>query len=290
MTVLEIAAFSDGQRGGNPAGVWIGDALPQPERMQAIAAKLGHSETVFAVPQGTGWRARYFSPEVEVPFCGHATIALGAALAMAHGNGVFPLLLDNASISVEGRVSDSSLSAALMSPPTSHRSVSSERLSRYLSLFGYTLDDLDPTLPPAFIHAGAEHLLIPLASRRALARLDYDLDAGAALMREDGLVTVMFTCAESESAIWCRNAFAAGGVKEDPATGAAAAAFAGYLRDSSLRDVRELELMQGDDMGMPSRIRIEIGEVPGSSIRVAGAARIMIQTHKATSDRAAAEA
>ena len=60
--ILKIASFSDGSCGGNPAGVWIGDALPDEVVMQAIAAEVGFSETVFAASTRDGWRARYFSP------------------------------------------------------------------------------------------------------------------------------------------------------------------------------------------------------------------------------------
>lgn len=275
MNVQEIAAFSHGSVGGNPAGVWLGDHLLERDQMQAIAAEIGHSETAFAVPEGTGWRVRYFSPAMEVPFCGHATIALGAALAMAHGNGVFPLQLNDGDISVEGRDQHGELTAALQSPPTSHAALSDAQLMRYLSLLGYRHDDLAHDLEPALIHAGADHLLLPLSSRAALARLDYDLEAGARVMREDSLVTVLCVFAESETEFSCRNAFASGGVKEDPATGAAAAALGGYLRDAGLTDERVLDLKQGDDMGVPSRIRVEFGDVPGSSIRVSGQARVM---------------
>jgi ABC-type branched-subunit amino acid transport system ATPase component len=84
MKIQKIAAFSDGDVGGNPAGVFIGDELPSDADMQRIAAEVGFSETVFAVSNGASWRVRYFSPEFEVPFCGHATIALGAALALRY--------------------------------------------------------------------------------------------------------------------------------------------------------------------------------------------------------------
>src|SRR4051812_19237870 len=73
MDVQRIAAFSQGTSGGNPAGVVLCDVLPGAERMLAIAAEVGYSETVFAAPSGEGWRVRYFAPEIEVPFCGHAT-------------------------------------------------------------------------------------------------------------------------------------------------------------------------------------------------------------------------
>jgi PhzF family phenazine biosynthesis protein len=83
MNVSRIAAFSDGDTGGNPAGVVIG-VLPDAATMQRVAAEVGFSETAFAAPEGDGWRVRYFSPQTEVPFCGHATIALGAALVRHH--------------------------------------------------------------------------------------------------------------------------------------------------------------------------------------------------------------
>src|SRR3954466_8688581 len=98
--ILRIAAFSDGAEGGNPAGVWIGAALPPDADMQRLAAEIGFSETVFAAPAGPAWRVRYFSPEAEVAFCGHATIALGAAMAKRHGDGVFALTLNQAAITV----------------------------------------------------------------------------------------------------------------------------------------------------------------------------------------------
>ena len=101
--ILKISAFSDGKTGGNPAGVLIASQLPADAEMQRIAAELGFSETVFAQPQGQAWRVRYFSPENEVPFCGHATIALGAALARQQGSGSFELILNKARITVQGQ-------------------------------------------------------------------------------------------------------------------------------------------------------------------------------------------
>src|SRR5947209_6014793 len=118
MKVERLAAFADGSAGGNPAGVVVCDVLPSVEAMQALAAEVGYSETVFAAPSGEGWRVRYFAPEVEVDFCGHASIALGAVLAARRGGGTFRLRLNNAEITVEGRESGSGMSAALQSPST----------------------------------------------------------------------------------------------------------------------------------------------------------------------------
>jgi len=275
MSLQKIAAFSDGAVGGNPAGVWIGEALPPPAEMQRIAADVGFSETAFAAPEGSSWRVRYFSPESEVPFCGHATIALGAALAQREGDGVFALSLAHAQITVEGRRDGDLVQAALQSPPTRSGPLPDGLLDRILTLFGIVPADLDPRIPPALIHGGADHAVLALRSRAALAAMHYALDAGRTLMLEAGLVTIVLVVVESDQLLHTRNAFASGGVLEDPATGAATAALAGYLRDLGWPHGGAIDVVQGEDMGMRSRLRAEIGPVPGSSIRVSGTARWM---------------
>ena len=273
--VLRIAAFSDGNRGGNPAGVWIGDVLPDASQMQAIAAEVGFSETAFAAPERDAWRVRYFSPLMEVPFCGHATIALGAALAQRHGDRSFTLHLNDAVISVSGRRDGSTVAAALQSPPTRSAPLDASLRDALLDLFGYTAADLDPRLPLAKIHGGADHAVLALTSRAALARMEYDFERGRALMAQSGLVTIALVNIETPRLFHVRNAFAAGGVVEDPATGAAAAAFAGYLRDIGWPHGGAVDIVQGEDMGARSLIRAEIGDARGSSIRVSGTARVM---------------
>lgn len=275
MDVLRIAAFSDGESGGNPAGVSISDRLPDAAEMRRIAAEVGFSETAFAAATDTGWRVRYFSPESEVPFCGHATIALGAALALEHGDGVFALTLNQAEITVEGRRSEGVIAAALQSPPTRSQPAPPQLVSDVLELFAYPPEDLDPRIPPALAHGGADHLVLGLESREALAAMEYDLDLGRDLMKREGLVTILLGYAETPQLFHTRNPFASGGVYEDPATGAATAALGGYLRDVGWPHGGAIDVVQGEDMGLRSRLRAEIPATPGSSIRVSGTARIM---------------
>jgi predicted PhzF superfamily epimerase YddE/YHI9 len=242
MNILRIAAFSDAGLGGNPAGVMIADTLPDAAEMQRIAAEVGYSETAFAMPEGNAWRVRYFSPESEVPFCGHATIALGAAL---------------------------------QSPQTHSATMSAALLTEVLALFGYRENDLNAEIPPARVHGGADHLAVCLNSRAALSAMQYDLAAGRELMKREGVITILLAYAETPRLFHTRNPFASGGVYEDPATGAATAAFAGYLRDIEWPHQGSIEIIQGEDMGMRSRLRAEITDEPGSSIRVSGSARII---------------
>lgn len=277
MDILRIAAFSNGDMGGNPAGVVIEPELPDATLMQEIAGQVGFSETVFAAPlaEESAYRVRYFSPESEVPFCGHATIALGAALALKKGGGVFQLSLNEAEISVEGHRDGDLVKAALQSPSTQSRAAPAELIERALALFDYETVDLDERIPPAIAQAGATHLVLALSKRSRLAEMNYDLDLGRVFMNNAGLVTVSFAYAQDAHTFHVRNPFASGGVLEDPATGAAAAALAGYLRDIKWPHGGEIDIVQGEDMGVLSRLKAEFSNEAGSSIKVSGHARIM---------------
>jgi len=275
LEIQRIAAFSDGNEGGNPAGVVIADSMPDIATMRRIAADVGFSETAFAAPLADGWRVRYFSPESEVPFCGHATIALGAALALRSGDGVFALTLNDAKITVEGRRDGAIISAALQSPPTRSGVATPSIVSEALQLFGFRAEDLDTRIPVAKIHGGADHLVLALRTRTLLASMRYDLDAGRTFMNREGFVTVLLVYAESSRLFHTRNPFASGGVYEDPATGASTAAFAGYLRDLGWPHGGSIDIVQGEDMGMRSRLHARIDSTRGSSIRVSGTARLM---------------
>lgn len=198
-----------------------------------------------------------------------------AALARAHGDGRYALTLNAASITVEGRLDGERVQAALQSPPTWSRPADTDLVDAALALFGYTRADLDPRIPPALAHGGADHLVLALANRALLAAMRYELDAGRSLMLAHGLVTVVLAWAEGPQRFHTRNPFASGGVHEDPATGAGTAALAGYLRDIGWPHGGRIEVVQGEDIGMRSRLTAEIGSEAGGSIRVSGTARML---------------
>lgn len=271
MKIHRIAAFVLDGQGGNPAGVVLADHLPQDDVMMRVAREVGYSETAFAAPCGEVWETRYFSPESEVPFCGHATIALGAVLANERGAGTYKLVLKHGQITVEAETQGDHGYGTLHSPPTSSTAAPWDMLHEALSLFGYGDDDLDPALPAMCANGGSDHLIIPLRTRALLAGMTYSLDQGRIFMRRYGLVTVALVWREAPRIFHARNAFASGGVLEDPATGAAAAALAGMLRDHGLLSSGDLIVYQGEDMGRPSKIDVSFSAVPGSAVSVGGA-------------------
>jgi len=277
--VKRVAAFCAGDAGssfgGNPAGVWTGAELPPEETMQLLAAEVGYSETVFAArDDGGNWRVRYFSPESEVPFCGHATIALGAVLALEHGAGTFALRTSHARVTVEGKAEGGTVAAILVSPPATGEAAPQAIVDEALALFGYSRADLDERIPPALANGGAGHLILALRSREALAAMRYDLAAGRVLMRREGWATIALVHAETPRRFHVRNPFASGGVYEDPATGAAAAALAGYLRDSGWPET-SIDIVQGEDMGVPCRLHAQALPERGGAVRVSGLARLI---------------
>jgi len=277
MNVERIAAFSAEGKGGNPAGVVLMKNALGTKEMQKIAADVGYSETAFAYKQEDGaWRVRYFAPEIEVPFCGHATIALGVALAKEYGSGTFDLKLNDNQISVDGFDDESGTSAALKSPETQvfdkfNCSIGAE----LCDLFAVSKDDFNLDIWPAFINAGANHLVMALKDRDQLANMAYDFDEGREFMKRHDLVTIMLVYVEGDQIFHVRNAFASGGILEDPATGAAAAAFAGYLRHIKWPHNNSIEIIQGEDMGSKSVINVEFTDEPGSPVTVSGSARII---------------
>jgi PhzF family phenazine biosynthesis protein len=273
MNVLKLAAFSQNGLGGNPAGVAFYDSMPSAEEMMSIAKEVGYSETAFLVKQNDGWRVRYFAPELEVPFCGHATIALGAALGERFGEGTYKLILNNSEISVSAKKSDLVMSATLQSPETWSKEAPHEYVEKILAAFNLIKDQLDARFPIRIAGAGATHLIIFVKDRQTLADMKYPFEEVRALMAEQNLVTISLLWQESDSVIHSRNPFAAGGVYEDPATGAAAAALAGYLRDIHWNGKKEFIILQGEDMGVPSRLNVSFTEKSGERISVSGEVR-----------------
>jgi PhzF family phenazine biosynthesis protein len=92
-----VDAFTDTRFGGNPAAVCLLGEPVGEKQMQGLARELGISETAFVVPSGDEWSLRWFTPEVEVDLCGHATLA-AAHVLLEHG-----LLADGATARFQTR-------------------------------------------------------------------------------------------------------------------------------------------------------------------------------------------
>ena len=276
--ILSYAAFTETPEGGNPAGVVLDASALDDADMLKIAADLGYSETAFVVARAEApneYDVRYFSPAAEVPFCGHATIATGVALAERDGAGTLVFHTKAGTVPVHTEGETGGITATLTSVEPHVEVVDPQTLEAALIALGWSNDELDPDLPPRIAYAGARHLILAAATRERLADLDYDFDALKQLMLDLDLTTVDLVYREDETTFHARNPFPVGGVVEDPATGAAAAAFGNYLRDTgNVTAPATVTVHQGVDMGRPSLLTITIdSERP--EIRVSGRAVAM---------------
>lgn len=275
--ILRYAAFTDRPDGGNPAGVVLDAQGLDDAAMQTIAAEVGYSETAFMTetPDGS-LRVRYFTPKTEVTFCGHATIALGVALAERRGPGPVTLHTRAGQVQVLTHDGVPGVRATLTSVEPYVDAVAEQDVAETLAALGWVAADLDPELPPRVAYAGARHLILGVASRQRLAELDYDLDRLREVAQARDWTTVALVHRRDQTTFDARNLGPAIGIIEDPATGAAAAAFGAYLRELGLIEPpATLDIHQGDDLGRPSLLHVEVPAGEDSGVRVTGRAVVI---------------
>ncbi len=270
--ILRYAAFTVDGQGGNPAGIVLDATGMTDAEMLAVAAEIGYSETAFLLTrpgeEGT-YDVRYFAPEQEVPFCGHATIATGVALAERGAPADLTFHTPAGEVALRTSRDVDGPVAELTSIAPTVREPAPALVEAALAALHWSADQLDPGYPVAIANAGANHLVLVVRSRQRLADLAYDFGTLAALMREHDLITLQLVWPESPLLFHARDPFPPGGVVEDPATGAAAAAFGGYLRCYGLLDqTATFTIRQGEDMGRPSLLTVElVADEPGVRVR-----------------------
>ncbi|NEB02896.1 PhzF family phenazine biosynthesis isomerase [Streptomyces sp. SID13726] len=277
--VLRYTAFSDSPEGGNPAGVVLDATGLDDGDMLAVAAELGYSESAFLTappedldgPAGRVFTIRYFSPKAEVPFCGHATVATAVALAERIGPGELVFATRAGTVPVAVTEEGGTVRATLTSVEPHTEGIADTDLAEALAALGWPAADLAPAFPPRVAFAGARHLVLAAATRARLADLSYDFARLEALMHRLDLTTVQLVWRESATVFHVRDPFPVGGVVEDPATGAAAAAFGAYARELGLvPEDTVLTLHQGEDLGRPGELTVTL-RTGDPRVRVGGA-------------------
>lgn len=289
--------FTDRKLAGNPLAVLFDcDGLTD-EAMQAIAAEIKLSETVFVSPAQNPAhtaRIRIFTPGRELPFAGHPTV--GAAIALAeHAYGDAGASMDIVSTLEETigpvrcavRLREGAAAFAEFDlpklPVSLDHALDRQGLADALSL---KITDIGfENHVPSVWTAGVPFAMIPVHNLNAVESLDYDpqLWEQVAPFAEGGLVSAYVYCrgGVNHAARFHARMFAVGmGIAEDPATGSAVAALAGAIQHfDALPDGHHPVLVeQGMEMGRPSYIHLHIdtkdGEIArarigGQAIRIA---------------------
>ncbi|SFW61836.1 PhzF family phenazine biosynthesis protein [Amycolatopsis australiensis] len=197
MRLFVVDAFTDRAFAGNPAGVVLLDEPADPAWMQAVAAEMKHAETAFVVTAAPGAKPlRWFTPEVEVALCGHATLATTHILG---GEQVYTTL----SGELRAKAEDGWVELDFPSDPPKP-----------------TEDDLSEILPGTeieYVGRGVENLFAVLPGEKAVRTLEPDLAKLKTTWTGRLLVT-----AKGDDTDYVSRFFGPGvGVDEDPVTGSA---------------------------------------------------------------------
>jgi trans-2,3-dihydro-3-hydroxyanthranilate isomerase len=285
-----LDVFTDTAFGGNPLAVVLDADDLSGERMQTIAAEFNLSETVFVLkPARAGRnrrRLRIFTPQAELPFAGHPTVGasyLLAKLNLVASNAADPVMVLEEGVGdvpVEVRFGNGGPDSTQMSVPRMPQR-GPEPPSRAQLAAMLSLAEADLLPGHAAYSCGVPFLFLPVRDRAAIARIRLRTDLWEKLLSGWWAKSVFpFTTdtVAKDAQVHARMFAPAVGVAEDPATGSAASALAGFLHDQDPRNgARRWLIEQGFEMGRPSRIELEADAAGGrlAAVRVGGRSVLM---------------
>ncbi|MDE5415596.1 PhzF family phenazine biosynthesis protein [Alkalihalobacterium chitinilyticum] len=268
--VYHVDAFTNEPFGGNPAGV-VPDATQLTEdEMQKIARELNLSETAFLLPtedEEVDYCVRFFTPTQEIDFCGHATLATAWTMATEHGwlERAHSILFKTniGVVPIDFVKKGEELQSVIMTQATPEVKDIEMDIETISKLIGMSASEIDPSYPIKLAYTGNWHLLVPIKTRKAMDKAMPNMD----LLKEHnitrGICTTHLFTFDSREADWklyTRDFAPAVGITEDPVTGSANGALAGYLLLENILDKHtdhDFLIGQGDACGRPGQLHIK---------------------------------
>jgi PhzF family phenazine biosynthesis protein len=285
--VVLVDAFTSTPFTGNPAAV-VPDAVGLDETaMRAVAAEMARPATAFLRPAAADADRglRWFSPAgVELTLCGHGTVAAAHVLAARgeapRGQLAFRSPHHRLAVALEGSPASRT---AWFEPDCPRWAPESGDLAPFLEVLGLPAGAVAAWAPPA--RTSEQDLLIPVAGLEALGPLVPDLASLGRLARDRGVRGVVLTARETlepGALTHTRNFIPHFGIPEDPATGSSHAAIGVWLWETgglaAADGMARFRAEQGDFLGRPGRVSVEVHGVPGRAtrVRVGGQAVIVL--------------
>jgi PhzF family phenazine biosynthesis protein len=210
--IFQVDAFATRLFTGNPAAVIPLDRFPEDSVLQAIAAENNLAETAFLVPEGGDYRLRWFTPAVEVPLCGHATLASAAVIMERLQLGRCDVVFHSASGPLRVQRTDTGYVLDFPARPSEPIAIP-PGLTAALGVF------------PVDVCVNAFNYLARLESEASLRALAPDMSAIARLDRSGVIVTAP---GDGNYDFISRYFAPAKGIPEDPVTGSAHCMLAPY--------------------------------------------------------------
>lgn len=282
--------FTDVRFGGNQLAVLLDGRGLTLDEMQTITREFNYPESTFVLPPENPAhtaRVRIFTMAHEMPFAGHPTV--GTAFVLA-ATGAVPLTGDETRMVLELNVGPTPVLVRSKNGVPVHCQFTTATLpevgpppptrATLAGLLGLEISELGSgPYGPQAVSCGFPFLVVPVKDRAALAKARLRLEAWETTLAnwwaKDVYVVTRTGCDEGYD-VHARMFGPGAGVSEDPATGSAAAALAGYLaaRESAREGSFRWVIAQGLEMGRPSRIEIEADKADGAvkAVRVGGSA------------------
>lgn len=284
INVYLVNSFTRDNTGGNPAGVILNPPELSDTQKIEIARQVGFSETAFvytgeSAGEETDYKVDFFTPESEVDFCGHATLAVFFTLFSLNqlGAGTYSQKTKagilNVTVSADGVIMEQALPITRQGPD----------VNTVAAALGIPTETITKTgLPIEIISTGLPDILVPVQPSQ-LDNLKPNYDAIAQLSREfDSIGFHVFELSrEQPFTAHCRNFAPLYGINEESATGSASGALGCYLVKHVFPTENHFLLEQGRAMGCSSQIQVEISHQDQAISRVCvggQAATIGIQT------------
>src|ERR1700747_365508 len=276
-----LDVFSTARFEGNPLAVITdGDGLSN-DAMLAVAREMNLSETVFVQKPTEDQalaRLRIFTTREELKLAGHPVIGtwfLLAALCVVPGQegGVHVLQQTGAGVLPgEIRFKDGRPQRVTMTQKDAAFRPAKLNKKDLADALGLSVKDFDPKLEPEYVSTGIFNLMVPLRNRAALSKIMMNMVALRTLLGKNATMAYCFVCGDNGKAF--SRGMLPWELYEDAATGSAAGRLGAYLvKSGRLSPAHTLSILQGEEMGRPSHIEVEVTQNGKKLVpRVSGAA------------------
>jgi trans-2,3-dihydro-3-hydroxyanthranilate isomerase len=266
---------------GNPLAVITdGDGLSD-DAMLAVAREMNLSETVFVQKPTEDQalaRLRIFTTREELKLAGHPVIGTWFLLAElgvvpAQEGGVHVQQQTGAGVlPVEIRFKDGRPQRVTMTQKVAAFRPAKLNKKALAAALGLSAKDFDPKLEPEYVSTGIFNLMVPLRNRAALGRIVMNMVDLRKLLGKNATMAYCFACGDNGKAF--SRGMLPWELYEDAATGSAAGALGAYLvKHGRLSPGHTLSILQGEEMGRPSQIEVEVTQNGKKLVpRVSGAA------------------
>lgn len=291
--IYQIDSFTTEKFKGNPAGVVLNADGLSDENMQSIARELNNSETAFIFSPAddeSDYMIRYFTPSIEVPSCGHATIAALYAKALEDNLssctlrirtkiGILPVEVEKTDDDYQITMTQGSFT---LSPEFDDKTT-----QKLLSALHLNSSDLEKKCPIQIASTGHSKVMIGIKSREKLNALQPDMGLLTALSHKigcNGYFVFTFDSDHEDILTYGRMFAPAIGITEDPVTGNANGPLGGYLVQNKLvnypKDYFEFKGRQGEQMNRLGTVIVKVAVSNGKPelVKIKGNAVAIFKT------------